>query len=339
MEGAPSRREQLPVDRVIAAIEETEKLGIGNLYLTGGEPLLYDSLAAVLRAAAGVSGLKTTLCTNATLINGRKLTLFKESSLRLNVSIDGDENSHDLFRVLNGAFRAAESGVRSIVQSGLPVTIIMTIRQTNFHLLSQVVEWSAKIGAVKFLAQPLLKLGRGTQIADERLTSAQLNQLILQLSDLANRYRDSGMECALVGKSRHFLLAHPCGAYVCNGTGCHRGVQKEIKKVVVREDGAVLPEVTNLSQEFALGNIMDLPLSALVERYFKVGGYDKFDQLCRTVYSEVLPNWPDAFVPWDQIIAERSYDWRASVGNNPAQLSCGTCSAGKPPLAVRWQTV
>lgn len=331
MEGAPSRREQLPLDRVIAAVEESDKLGIGTLYLTGGEPLLYRGLPDVLRAAARVPGLETTLCTNATLIDGRHIALFKENNVRLNVSIDGDETFHDYFRAFDGAFKASDKGVRAMAKAGLAITIVMTVTQSNRHLLPRVAEWSAEAGAVKLLVQPLLKLGRGMEIADQRLTSAHLNELILQLSDLANNYRGA-LECALIGKSRRFLMAHPCGAYVCNGTGCHRGVAKEIKKVVVREDGTVLPEVTNLSHEFALGSITDGPLSALVGRYFEAG-YDKFDQLCRAIYAEVLPAWQDAFVPWDQIVAERSYGWRGTE-SVAADLHCGTCSPDKQLFAL-----
>ena len=82
------------------------------------------------------------------------------------------------------------------------------------------------------------------------------------------------MRCGMVGVSRKVLLADPCGAYVCNGVGCHRGVSKEIKKLVIREDGTVLPEVTNLNHRFALGRIEDEPLEKLVTRYFE-GGYDR----------------------------------------------------------------
>jgi Fe-coproporphyrin III synthase len=333
MEGGPSREEVLPLESVVAAIKETEGLGIGTLYLSGGEPFLYHGLPDVLRAAAAVPGLEITLCTNATLANEKRVALLKENDVHLNVSVDGDEAFHDWFRVSEGAFRATNKGVRLMVEAGLSITIITTISNSNLHLLADIVRWSAEAGAVKLLVQPLLKLGRGIQIADQRLTSEQLNSLILQLSDLANKYRHTKFDCALIGKSRRFLMAHPCGAYVCNGVGCHRGVEREIKKLVVREDGTVLPEVTNLSHEFALGNIVDGPLGLLVQRYFQ-SGYDKFDQLCRSAYTEVLPNWLDAFVPWDQIVAERSYDWRATSGDTPSHLSCGSCSTSRTLIAA-----
>jgi MoaA/NifB/PqqE/SkfB family radical SAM enzyme len=239
----------------------------------------------------------------------------------LNVSIDGEPEFHDRFRNRPGAFRAAERGVQLASEAGIKVNIVSTISQLNLHSLPSIVRWAAGSGAAEFRVQPLLKLGRGDQIADQRLTTAQMNLLYLQLSDLANMHRSS-LRCSLIGLSRRFALAHPCGAYVCNGLGCHRRVAKEIKKLVVRENGTVLPEVTNLHHSFALGSVEDGPLSMLVDRYFK-NGYERFDQLCRTAFAEVLPNWPTNIVPWDQILAERSqFSCTRSVDLRPA-VRCG----------------
>src|SRR5215831_6882956 len=69
MEGAPTRREQLPIDLVLEAIADCKKLDFGNVYLTGGEPFLYRDLHRVIQTAKEVNGLDVTLCTNAMLIN------------------------------------------------------------------------------------------------------------------------------------------------------------------------------------------------------------------------------------------------------------------------------
>lgn len=328
MGGSPSRREQLPLEPVMAAIAECEQLDIGALYLTGGEPLLYPGLPDVLTAAAQVPGLRVTLCTNGTLITPRHATIFRDRGTEVNISIDGDPQFHDHFRNLSGAFHAAERGIRTLVEAGVRITIVTTISQGNMGSLSSLVEWAARCGAVQLRVQPLLQLGRGAQIADQCLTAQQMDRLLLQLSDLANRYRSNGLKCSLVGVSRRFLLTHPCGAYVCNGAGCHRRVAKEIKKLIVREDGTVLPEATNLSQDFSLGNIQDGPLSMLVSRYFE-DGYQRFDQLCRTTYSEVLPTWEPAVVPWDQIVAERSHRWRPRPDGELLALDCEVCSPAR----------
>jgi len=325
MEGSPARQEQLPLDSVLQAIGECGQLGVGTLVLTGGEPLMYKALDRVLQSAAQVKSLQITLCTNGTLIAQHHLALFREVGLRASISVDGSPEFHDQFRNLAGAFRATERAVHLLVEAGIPVTVISTISQANLELLPATVGWAANAGVSQFLVQPLLKLGRGAEISSQCLTIAQMNRLILQLSDLANRRPIQGMSCQVIGAKRKFLLSHPCGAFVCNGTGCHRAVAKEIKKLVVREDGTVLPEVPNLNHRFAVGNLQDGPLSALVTRYFE-SGYGEFDRLCRAAYVDVLPRWECVIVPWEQIIAERSHTWVPGL-EQPAIPHCGeACS-------------
>jgi MoaA/NifB/PqqE/SkfB family radical SAM enzyme len=326
MEGAPSRTERLPLDLVLGAIGECRSLGIANLYVTGGEPLLYPGFEQVLEKASEDPGLAITVCTNATLVKAKHVALLKEVNARVNVSVDGSSEFHDLFRGRSGAFKATERGLQKLVEAAVPVTIVSTISRANLHMLSDMVEWAARVGAVQFRAQPLLDLGRGRMISDQCLSNSEMNHLLLWLTDLANAYRLRGLKCNVVGASRAFLRKHPCGAYVCNGTGCHRRVAQEIKKVVIREDGTILPEITNLSHIFAIGTLFDGPLSTLVAQYFR-DGYRRFDQLCRTTYAEVLPGWDSEFIPWDQIVAERSRTWRASATSTENILaSCGTCS-------------
>lgn len=326
MEGAPSRRERLPLDLVLGAIGECRALGIATLYLTGGEPLLYPGFENVLETASEDSELAITVCTNATVVKAKHVSLLKNANARVNISVDGNQNFHDLFRGLAGAFKATERGLQQLVKAAVPVTVVSTISRANLHMLADMVEWAANAGAIQFRAQPLLNLGRGRTIPDQRLNQSEMNHLLLQLTDLANRYRPRGLKCNVVGASRSFLRKHPCGAYVCNGTGCHRRVAQEIKKVVIREDGTILPEITNLNHAFAIGTLFDGPLSTLVARYFEEG-YRRFDQLCRSTYAEVLPSWDSEFIPWDQIVAERSQAWKP-----PATLaedivaSCGACA-------------
>ena len=144
MEGSPLRREQLPLEWVLRSVAECEPLGIGALYLTGGEPLLYPSLRRVLESTASTSGLKVTVCTNGTLITSDWAALLRETGAQVNISIDGDAEFHDHFRNLHGSFRAAERGVRILVQAGIPVTIISTISRRNRHCLASLAAWAAK---------------------------------------------------------------------------------------------------------------------------------------------------------------------------------------------------
>jgi MoaA/NifB/PqqE/SkfB family radical SAM enzyme len=216
--------------------------------------------------------------------------------------------------------------VRTLVEAGVVVAIVTTITRANRESLGRTVGWAADVGANRVLVLPLLKLGRAVEIADHCLGDAEMDEMLLQLSDLANAYRPAGLTCRLNGvATRRFLLAHPCGAYVCNGAQCHRGVSKELKKLVIREDGTALPEMTNISRRFAMGNIREAPLTMLVQRYLDEG-YARFDALCRATYSEVLPRWKSTIVPWDEIVAARSHTWDPGDRLATGDIACHACA-------------
>jgi Fe-coproporphyrin III synthase len=326
MEGSPSRSERLEIGQVLGAISECEALGVTSLFLTGGESLLYRELDTALEACSEVPGLRVTVCTNGMLVKERDAARFSDLGVDVNVSVDGDPEFHDGFRRRKGAFRATEKGVRVLVEAGVAVAIVTTITRANRESLARTVGWAAEVGANRVLVLPLLKLGRAVEIADQCLGATEMDQMLLQLSDLANAYRPTGLACRLNGvATRRFLMAHPCGAYVCNGAQCHRGVSKELKKLVVREDGTVLPEMTNISRRFAMGNIRDAPLAMLVQRYLEQG-HARFDALCRATYNEVLPQWNSTIVPWDEIVASRSHTWHPEAGLPTDDIACHACA-------------
>ena len=305
MNGSPSRKEELPFDWVVQAINATPSLGITSLFLTGGEPLLYPRFMDIAKVASNVVGLSTTVSTNATLIRERDAHILAELGLNVHISIDGDSTYHDWFRNSENAWVQAARGIQHLVKAKVPVTVVTAISKGNFDQFPTIASWATDLGAERLLVQPLLDLGRGSSIQDQRLTSEQLNILILQTSDVANS-ANGRIKASIIGGSKQFLIAHPCAAYVCNGGSCHRGVSAEIKKVVVREDGTILPEATNLHHNYAIGKVADGSLSKLVERYF-IKGYDAFHLLCRLTYAEYVPNWPDPIVPWDQLLAISSH--------------------------------
>jgi Fe-coproporphyrin III synthase len=325
MDGAPERSDFLPLELVVSAIRESPDLGIGSIYLTGGEPFLYKHYTEVLKVAATETNARIVVCTNATLISPERARLLRDARANVNISVDGAREFHDRFRGRPGAFERTQRGISRLTQLGVPVTLVTTVTQETCYHLPSLVEWAASVGIESVRVQPLLKLGRGAAIADQRLTPEQMDHLFLQLTDLANRYGARGVTCTLNEANRRFLLAHPCGAYVCNGAGCHRRMAKEIKKLVVREDGTVLPEVPNLDARFAIGNLSDGPLGQMVESYFR-DGYQRFDALCRSLYNEIVPTWESAVIPWDQLVAERSHAWDFDETARSSDSVCNSCT-------------
>jgi MoaA/NifB/PqqE/SkfB family radical SAM enzyme len=316
MEAASQNTTRLPVELVMRSMGEAGRLGIGAVWLSGGEPFLYPELEEVLTAAAGQEGAEVSISTNGTLIGKAEADLLKATGVGASVSIDGPEEYHDVARGLKGAFRRASDGIEHLTASGVTVGIVAVICRENLALLPWLARWAAGMGVARLTAQPLLQVGRGSAIKEMKLADEQLCDLALLLSDLAQTYGPQGLRMALAYRPRRFLAEHPCAAYVCNGEHCHRGVEKEIKKLVIREDGTVLPETPVLDPRFALGSVYEATLAELVANYF-ANGYAQFDRLCRTVYEDVIPTWTAPLIPWTEILTERS--WLFEIEHTSAQ--------------------
>ena len=123
--------------------EELHDLGVLEIVITGGEPLLHawiPDLAKKIR----YSGIKTTLLTNGTCITSSISHQLVESFDRINVSLDSSvEEEHDSGRG-HGSFRQTTQGIKTLKKAGHNAIIIKPTLSThnieNFHDLPRFVK-------------------------------------------------------------------------------------------------------------------------------------------------------------------------------------------------------
>ncbi len=294
----------LPLDLVKRTIDEANELGIKSVQFSGGEPFLYPHIYKVLNSTKG-KNFKVTLSTNGTLINDESAELLAEIDAYVVTSIDGPADYHDMFRGKKGSFSEAEAGIARLVERGIPIKIVTTVCEDSFKYIDWCAEWAYKMKAEALQFQPLENIGRGKGIENNRLPEDRLHDLFIHLNDLAVFYAPKGLQIKMTYQSRDFMIAHPCTAFVCNGKGCHRGVEKELKKIVIREDGSILPELIDIDRQFSIGNLHRDTLKNNILAYLNEG-YSRFDQLCRKVYNDTVLNYPSPLIPWNEILTQRS---------------------------------
>ena len=309
LSATPWHNTYLPLELVLRSLDDAEQLGIGTVYLSGGEPFLYPELRKVLEYIHLRKNLKLCVSTNGTMIGSKEAALLKDNEASVQVSIDGPEMYHDQFRRANGAFRRARRGIQHLVAVGVPTTIVVTICKDNILWLPWISELASEMKVEHISVQPLLQMGRGSEIWEKKLSEEQLCDLFLQVNDLAQIYSSQGLWFSIAYRTLYLLRAHPCSAYVYDR--CHRKVANEVKKLTIREDGTVLPEIPTLNYSFSLGNLHKTPLKELVDNYNERD--TKFHRLCRSVYEEVIATWKTPIVLWDEIISERSWQKMRSI--------------------------
>jgi AdoMet-dependent heme synthase len=159
------------------------------LVLSGGEPLFRSDIFQLARYATD-KGLRVALATNGTLVTKEVAGMIVDAGVkRVSISLDGaDAATHDTFRGIPGAFKAAVYGLRNLKSLGMSVQINMTIARHNAHQLPQVLELAKSLGADALHTFLLVPVGCGVDIAADQMVPPE------EYEKMLNWFYDQSLE-------------------------------------------------------------------------------------------------------------------------------------------------
>jgi SynChlorMet cassette radical SAM/SPASM protein ScmF len=182
--GKPSPGEVVDIEFLRQAVGEAKPLGLSSAKLTGGEPMIHPGFREIALMLSG-EGLNLNMETNGTLIDDEMARFLKDETKIdfISISLDSiDEGSHDSFRGVKGAYRAAIKGLKCLVDAGYKnVQIIMAPHRGNVSEVEDLVKLAASKGAGSVKLNPVTNNGRGS-LMHERNETLTLDE-ILELSD------------------------------------------------------------------------------------------------------------------------------------------------------------
>jgi MoaA/NifB/PqqE/SkfB family radical SAM enzyme len=275
--------------------------GYDVLSVSGGEPLLYPHLAALLDGAHAL-GMRTTVVSNGMLLDERRLDVLSGRADVLAISLDGMPESHDRMRGSPRAFERMRLRLEGLRAAGIPFGFIFTLTYSNAHELEWAAAFAAEQGAALLQVHPLEEFGRaermlgGMEPDDVEMAVAWLEVLRLRamhpgllvhadLVDFEEARRDPSL--LLAGGPREGWMEAPLGSLV--------------SPLVVEADGTVVPLQYGLAREHALGNLADAPLRELA-RGWKRERYVAFADLCTRAF-RVLERAPLPLASWYALVA------------------------------------
>jgi MoaA/NifB/PqqE/SkfB family radical SAM enzyme len=171
-------------------------LGVQQVVLTGGEPLLHNDLAALCNFFHD-RRIHLTLLTTGLLLHKRAeevAALFDD----VIISLDGPPEIHDAIRRVSGAYNLIHKGIVAVRHHNpsLPITCRTTVQKANHRHLRQTVDAARALGfdSISFLAadltseafnRPLIWPGQkqseiGLNLEEVRALEEEIEQLILQ---------------------------------------------------------------------------------------------------------------------------------------------------------------
>ena len=138
---------ELSFDQCLSIIRQLSEANIGQVSLTGGEPLFRSDLFAIIDALLARRIAIKQICSNGALVTKEFLAKLDRRSIKPEfcLSFDG-VGCHDWLRGVAGAEEGTVAAIRLLVAGGFHVNIETSLHRGNIHTLKETFELLAKIG-------------------------------------------------------------------------------------------------------------------------------------------------------------------------------------------------
>jgi uncharacterized protein len=321
----------LAVDRLLGAVSAGQSVTLGFM---GGEPLLHRVLLrevttyAEERARSDGKRVQFSITTNGTLFEPEDAAFFQQHQFHVSISLDGNAQDNDRFRILNSgtsSYASALRGLEVLRRYGWPRHVAaratITARSDRLlpildHLVSLGFD-SVGLAPVLVSPDPALAFS-GCRLRTLLEQMVECGQKALNEMRQRRRYPFSNLETALRQIHCGTHRPYPCGA----GAGylsvsaegklfaCHRLIDNETFEMGNLQDG---PDQQARARHLGRNHVDTIePCRVCWARYLCGGGcYHEVShvgrpgcdyirgwlEFCLQSYAEVSTDWPEYFVP------------------------------------------
>jgi Fe-coproporphyrin III synthase len=303
----PQFVDELPLRVWQGVIDDAAAAGYNVVGFSGGEPLMFKPLRALLLQARGL-GLLTTVTTNGMLLDARRIEALRDAAGLVAISLDGKPESHNRMRGHPRAFQTMAKRLPALRAAGIPFGFIFTLTQFNLDELLWAAEFAMAQGAALLQVHPLEAVGR----AREKLAGAvpdetELSYSVLAVARLKELVGDR-LVIQLDVAGRDAMAAAPERVFAAPEAlwpGAQRPLAEILSPLIVEPDGTVVPIEYDFGRRWALGNLRDARLPVLAQRW-KREQLAGFRALCQGVQREATAPDEPAVINWYGRLAQAS---------------------------------
>lgn len=262
---------ELTHEQSIAMIDDLAEFGVPVLLFSGGEPLIHPRLVEYAQYAVS-KGMRAVISTNGTLITKEKAKQLKEIGLSyVGISLDGLEETHDMFRGVPGSFQRAMRAVENCQEAGIKVGLRFTINKRNVQDIPGIFDLLEEKSIPRACFYHLVYSGRGSEIAKEDLSHEETREVLDLIMDRTKDLHDRNKAKEILTVDNHadgpylyqrLLKEDPDRAAevlelleMNEGNNSGRGIG------CISWDGEVHPD--QFWREISFGNIKDTPFSKI----------------------------------------------------------------------------
>lgn len=248
--------QELTTDEAKRVIDELADQKVFTITFCGGEPFFRKDLYELLGYASNQHmGLK--ISTNGTLVSEAEIKRLDPFNVfAVQVSIDGNEATHDKLRNKAGAYRQALNAVRLFVEAGYYTVVAPVVTQVNVDDMDDIIDTAASLGASAFKPSLFMPAGRGQlNVNTLALPKTRVRALMQRLTKKQIAFKDQlhiHLEAKYPtsdGNTCDYLNRYPCKKD--SKIGCSAGKTQ----IVITATGEVV--VCPFLYDFVAGSIRD----------------------------------------------------------------------------------
>lgn len=158
----------LPEEKWLQTLHEANDLGVTNLSIIGGEPLVLPWFERFLQAAVGLSFQNIELATNGTLVTESIARCMGEARVSAAISIySATPEIHDKETKLRGSFLKTMAGIKLLREYGVRIRINHIITSDDRDEELQIRELVSKFGITDVGSDRVRKIGRAENSSNE----------------------------------------------------------------------------------------------------------------------------------------------------------------------------
>lgn len=224
-----ARDAELDTATWVRVVGEAAAMGVHQLHLSGGEPLLRDDLEAIVHAGRA-AGLYSNLITSGWALGKERVQALADAGLD-HVQVSVQDTDRDGARRIAGveAHEAKKAAARLVKDAGLALSINVVMHRENLARVGELIDLAAELGAERIEVASAQYHGWALANRDALLPSlAALNEASLVVRERRARYKGA-LDVVYVMPDYVTDLPKPC----MDGWGQ--------RSLTVAPDGRVLP--------------------------------------------------------------------------------------------------
>ena len=174
-------------EKILKLIKELYENNTEEIYISGGEPLLYPYIDDVILYANSL-GIKVTLATNALEISNH-LEIIKKGVQLVSISLDGIGKTHDNFRGVTGSFDNCVKVFKLLKENNVKTRISAMVWRENVEELEKIIFLAKSYGVSKVNLAFLIPEGRAKNDNTIKLPIEKYKEIVENVGSLREKYK------------------------------------------------------------------------------------------------------------------------------------------------------